>query len=194
MKDNIMKNKRLLIASLVFISLYASSVFANEEEQDRLYVKADFGSTTFQGFESTGVTVSSESKVGNLVAVGVGLQISPILAFELTYNQFGKQSGSSSVPASSSFESEVSSNALSVVPMFPLGDKTNLFVEVGQHIWKSDTRIGAASSSSDGSDLFYGFGFTYDVRDQIRTGFEFSRYNIDSDNFKTTSVSLAYLF
>ena len=186
-----MKNITLLLVSILSVSLFSSSIFADEEE--RIYVKADLGSSTFPGFESSGSAVSSESKVGSLVAIGVGLEIAPVLAFELTHNQFGTQDGNLT-PSSSTFKRDISSNALSIVPTLPFSDKANVFVELGQHIWEVETTAAGVSSSSDGSDLFYGFGFTYEVREQLRAGFEFSRYNIDSENFKTTSVSLAYLF
>jgi len=132
--------------------------------------------------------------VGDLFAVGVGLELSPYLSFEITHNQFGSREGKLGAPINASFDSDVSSNALSVIPSFPLGNKTRVFLELGEHVWEVDSQVAGVSSTADGGDFFYGFGFSYDAREQIRTGFEFSQYNIDSDDFKTMTVSLAYLF
>lgn len=184
-----------LIILLTSVFLPALAMSDNEKEDlDRFYAKLDLGSSTFSGYGGTGTTVLSESKVGDLFALSVGLELGPLLSFELSHAQFGKTEGKLGAPVNDSFENKVSSNALSVIPSIPLGDKTSFFIELGEHVWEVDSKVGATSATTDGSDFFYGFGFNYDVREQIRTGFEFSKYNLDSDDFRTMTVSVAYLF
>ena len=174
--------------------LLCSQIFAAPNtDDDRVYVKVDLGSTTYNAYEGTG-TVQSESKVGDLFALGVGLEISPIFAFELTHNEFGKQEGQIDNGGLESFENKVSSNALSVIPTLPIGKKTQFFVELGEHVWEAESKQGAIKNNTDGSDFFYGFGLNYEVKSNLRTGFEFSHYDIASEDFKTVNVTLAYIF
>lgn len=191
--NTIFKSGVLVLLATCF---FPTQLVAAEEEIDRFYVKVDLGSSTFSGFEASGVTVDSESKVGNSLALTAGLQLSEFLSFELSHNQFGSSKGNINLaePAgAASYKSEVSSNALSMIPSIPLGVKTRFFIELGEHVWESDVSVNGVKASSDGSDFFYGFGFSYDVRNNIRTGFDFSKYKLDSDEFKNLSVSLAYL-
>jgi hypothetical protein len=187
-----MRKLSLSFVAAISALIISTTAFSADDEIDHFYVKADLGSTTFSSFESPTVGVASESKVGDLIALSVGLEIGPILSFELGHNQFGKQEGQLS--AGGSFENEVSSNSLSVVPTIPLGKKTKFFIELGEHVWESKAKAAGVSSKTDGSDFFYGFGFTYDVREPVRVGFEFSQYEMASEDFETTSVSLAYVF
>lgn len=194
-----MKTNQFNVVILLLSVLVPSLALSNEaniskEEPDRFYVKLDLGASTFSGYQQSGTTVLSESKVGDLFAFSVGLELSPLLSFELTHNEFGKGEGKLGTPVNGSYETKISSNALSVIPSMPLGDKTSFYLELGEHVWEADSKVGGVSNTSDGSDFFYGFGFNYDVREQIRTGFEFSKYNLDSDDFSTITVSLAYLF
>lgn len=190
---NIFKPEALILLVGCFLSVQAIA----EEEQDRFYAKLDLGSSTFSSYEPTGTaTVTSASKVGDSWGITAGLQLSDFLSFELSHNDFGSSEGKIKIPTvgASSYKVEVSSNALSVIPSMPLSEKTRFFVELGQHVWEADVSQGASKGMSDGSDFFYGFGFSYDVREQIRTGFDFSKYKLDPDDFQNISVSLAYLF
>lgn len=189
-----MFKRSFLMLPAVAMLLISSQVFAEPKaDDDRVYVKVDLGSTTYNAFEGTG-TVQSESKVGDLFAIGVGLEISPIFAFELTHNEFGKQEGQIDNGGLESFENKVSSNALSIIPTLPIGKKTQFFVELGEHVWEAEAKQGAVSNNTDGSDFFYGFGLNYEMKSNIRTGFEFSHYDIASEDFKTLNVTLAYIF
>lgn len=171
---------------------FSSYVFS--ENLDRFYVKTDIGSSTYPSINVANSNITSSEKVGDAFSLAIGLELGEFLSFELGHNDFGSSSARFDTGGGiENYELELTSNSLSMIPSLSLGDKTRFFIELGEHVWDSDLSFSnAASQPSDGSDFFYTFGFTYDINDHFRTGFEHGRYNFDSENLKLLSVSLAY--
>jgi opacity protein-like surface antigen len=196
-KEKIMKTTlRCTGQFTLLISMLVFSAVASAKELDRFYFKLNLGASTFPSYNvGTGNTIDSKNSVGDAWALGAGLELGEFLSFELRHNRFGKSSGRFTTAALSNetYQTDLKSNSLSVIPSVPLGDKTRFFIELGEHVWESSVTLSnAANQSSDSSDFFYVFGFSYDVNDKIRTGFEHGRYNFDSEDLKLLTVSIGY--
>lgn len=208
-----MKNRKTFCvfgsASLFILAttmLISTSTYAANDDEDKahFYFEASLGTSSFSSpdLDSTYQT-SSEDRVSNSWSIGSGLALSDYLAFSLSFNQFGKQNSEfikSGTPTETvSIDSELKSTSFAVVPSLPLGKKTNVYLELGQHFWDIDQseEIVAATKtvtdgSFDGSDGFYSFGFSYDLTEQINNKIKYSKYQLDGDDFNTVSLSLAY--
>ena len=187
--------KYRLLTGLLLALAFSCPVFA--ETPDHFYIKANLGSSTFSSIDlPAGAVVSSRETVGDAWAVAAGLELGEFLGFELGHHDFGKSSARYVVDGvAQSYELSLSSNALSIVPSLPLGDKTRFFMQLGEHVWDSDLAFSnGADLPSDGSDFFYVFGFTYDFNDNLRTGFEHGRFDFDTEDLELLSVSLTYRF
>lgn len=185
-----MKKLQAIVLGIGFA--FSSCLFA--ESPDRFYVKTDIGSSTYPTINVANSSITNSEKVGDAFSLAIGLELGEFLSFELGHNDFGSSSARFDTGSGiENYELALTSNSLSMIPSLPLGDKTRFFIELGEHVWDSDLSFSnAATQSSDGSDFFYVFGFTYDINDNFRTGFEHGRYNFDSEDLKLLSVSLAY--
>lgn len=184
--------KKIQAIALSVCLAFSSYVLA--ETPDRFYVKTDIGSSTYPTIDLADSNITSSEKVGDAFSLAIGLELGEFLSFELGHNDFGTSSARFDTGSGTeSYELGLTSNSLSMIPSLPLGDKTRFFVELGEHVWDSDLSFSnAPTQTSDGSDFFYVFGFTYDINEHFRTGFEHGRYNFDSEDLKLLSVSLAY--
>ncbi len=186
--------KHMVFASLFGLALSAPALA--EVKEEGFYLKGQVGSSTFSGFDAPGGASVNEKKVSDSWTLGAGLQLSRFLSFQVSRSEFGSRSGRYTVEGepTQNFSSELSSNALSILPSLMVGDRTRFFVELGEHVWESETEVGNVKVFEDGSDFFYGLGMDYQLNDNMKAGFEFSRYDLGSDDFRTSGVSLSYTF
>lgn len=185
----------LALASHTLFAESAASSYHQEKSSDYFYVKMTVGSSIFDDLDTDAGTVVNQSRVGNSFAVAGGIVLGDLLGFELGHNVFGSTDATvAGTSENFNSESSVSSNAISVIPRFPLGEKMGVHAELGQHIWEVETKQAGVSSVQDGSDIFFGFGFDYKINQHFKAGVEFNRYNIDSASFDNTSVALTYKF
>ncbi|MEJ2463774.1 MAG: outer membrane beta-barrel protein [Candidatus Thiodiazotropha sp.] len=107
------------------------------------------------------------------------------LGFEISYTDFGKEEGNYLGYDASV---EVTGLGLSAIGFLPLSNDFNLFGKVGLMAWDADIGLGPFSDSTDGSDLLFGFGATYQISDQfsLRGAWEF----VDLDEGELDMLSI----
>jgi len=118
--------------------------------------------------------------------LGVGFDVSKNLAFEVTYQDFGKVEDRP-------WNYEGSAFNVSAVGKLPLNASFELLGKVGVDLWKVDAG-GPGSNDDDGFDLSLGFGgaFNLDSRTSITVTYELHEW--DHVNVDVLAVGINYGF
>ena len=156
------------------------------------------------------VSSISTDKTDTSTKVFVGYEVTPNVAVEGSYSDFGQSefsatsdgSGDSWAPGQVSGTNESSGFGLSAVGSWPVTDRITVFGKLGMLWWKSKNTWNESGfisvEESSGSDLSYGAGLEYDVGlpQRFVYRFEFERHEVDDSQYQlnTGSASLVYRF
>ncbi len=113
------------------------------------------------------------SEAGNNdVAIGIvgGIDLNDVIAFELSYNDFG-DGGNSSASV------QASAIGLAILGKVPFTPELTGFAQLGLSSWKID--VGNADDS--GRDVFYGLGMDYNISGNSAVRFGFNFYPMDAE-------------
>ena len=108
-----------------------------------------------------------------------GYRSSENLGFEFAFVSFGE--ADDGIPPE--WHLEADSLAFSLLGIAPVGAKSAVFLQLGFHMWDielSEDGFGVFAED-DGNDLFFGFGFRGNARDNIDLGIRYINYDFGSD-------------
>lgn len=113
------------------------------------------------------------------------------IAVEVFYADLGETSFGS---GSTKGNTEADSIGGSILVIFPVSNRFDLFGKVGVHAWDSDfsSNVGV-SDSDDGTDPMFGIGAAYNIN-QVSFSAEYERYELDNVDIDLMSLGVAYRF
>ncbi len=158
--------KKMMIPALTIALLGPSSGFAQGGQEQGLYIGGNYG-----GYKARGGDFDDEN---DLYEGLVGVQVSPYLAIEANYTDFGSY-GSSSASA------EVDGLGAALVGQLPLTDSLALYAKGGWFWWDGDVEVLGVRREFDDDTPFYGAGVRFRVSDALGLNVEYKRYEIEFD-------------
>lgn len=129
-----------------------------------------------------------------------GYMFSRNLGLEVGYASLGEASyeGEFFGDAVTGGKVEVSGFNVAVIGNLPLSERFSLFGKLGLFIWEaeaSDTTAGLPfSDASDGTDISFGIGLSYDFTRQLGMRAEWEMFQIDEVEASLLSVGLVWRF
>ncbi len=174
-------NKNLGLASVLMAAVLPVSVLA---ETATIYITGQFGKTSYD--IDSGVNVDDED---NGYTMGVGARMGPNVAIEGGFVDLGEVSDSTA--------SIETSGAFAGLGLFvPLQPGFELTGRVGLIAWDADMKasVGPASSSEDGTDIYYGIGAAFQVSRELHLTVGFDRYDIDDTDVDMLSLGAKFYF
>lgn len=126
------------------------------------YLFAQFGQSQFETDESNVAVDDTDTTLG----LGFGLDLTPNLGLEFAYQDFGEISST-----------DVSAFSGAVVGKLPLGASLGAYGKIGFDVWKAES----GTTSSDGNDLFFGLGLSYELNNRAALLGEFNRHNFSGE-------------
>jgi len=152
---------------LIVLFFFQSSAFAAG------YVGIGYGETDY---DAGNISTFDDP---NGIEFLIGYRSSPNLGFEFAFVNFGE--ADDGIPPE--WHLEADSIAFSLLGIYPVNVKTEVFLQFGLHMWDielSEDGFGVFADD-DGSDLFYGFGFRSDVTEKVGLGVRYVTYVFDGD-------------
>lgn len=207
-----MKNKSLLRTSLIAsIGLLAMS-HANAANSD-WYGNISLGNTQFPSgiSNTTGTAKLDESGTGTKFTIGK--KIDKTISIEGFYADFGSASLTGNNGDTFRYNNttytfivnnaklEVSGTGIGIDGKFDyaINEKSKIAGRIGLLSWKttataSGSTISTSSSSSTGSDIFYGVGYQYDINKKFAVTVDYDFYKLDTDtvNFLAIGASMNF--
>ena len=122
----------------------------------------------------------------------LGERVSENLAIEAFYTDFGT--------AEDEIVGEVEINATSFGAGVLMGAQPNegihLFVNMGIQAWDAEVESDILNlrEKQDGSDIYYGFGGSFDIAPGLALGARYTRYDLDGDDISLATVNLEAKF
>ena len=169
-----MKGKTL--GTLLLLSL-SSTTFAES------YIGVGVGSTDYglEDFDDpTGLTLY------------LGSQASENVAFEVSYTDFGT--------AEDQLFNELDLNISTIGAGVLMGAQPSpgarVFVNLGLHVWDAEVTSDFLPYHEEdtGSDVYYGFGGSFDIAPGLAIGARYTKYDIEEDDISLVTVNLEARF
>lgn len=119
-----------------------------------------------------------------------GADISQNAAFEVSYVNFGESSDN--IPP----EWKLSATSLTFGALLkaPLSPTANAFVKVGMHMWDIELKEDGFGllGEDDGTDIFFGFGASFNVDPRLSVGVRYMSYDFDGDDITQLLFNVMY--
>jgi len=159
------------------------------------------GDLAFDGSSVTGI--SSEDSDTGFRIVG-GFDVTPNLAVEIGYSDFGEAtadgtsdgSGFFWSPGPVSVKAAVDGIDFGFAGQLPASESFSLLARVGVLLWDLEAELadssGSFSGSDDGNDVFFGIGAQFNTTGPLSMRAEFTRYAVDDIDLDSISFSLIY--
>lgn len=217
MNKNIDLVIRSTIGSLATALALAIPLVANAEN---FYVDLGLGQAKADLGDTAGLNVDDTDTA---YSIGAGYKFNDNIAIEGGYLKLGTASISATGTVSGTYygspysatgtlaaSAEVDGFYLGPVLSLPFADKFEAYARAGVYFWDSDEKASAsgtltyagityagdvtASSSSDGSDPYYGIGAAYKATESVAVGADWTRYDIDGIDVDVLGARLKYSF
>jgi len=137
---------------------------------------------------------SGYSDHGSGYELNFGYGLNKHLAFEVSYSDFGSLHLPKIPDAGGTIESDGIS--IQMVAKYPV-DKFTFYGKLGNLWWDREGVLGSVAGpvkfNSDGSDLMYGVGASYNITSHLDVNIEFKGSNADHDSSVST-VGISYHF
>jgi len=190
-----MNLKRLTLAALGAASLLGSAAHAQP------YLGISLGQSSIDESITEGLITSgtTDGKDGAFKLFG-GYRFHRHVALELAYVNLGELSYSGDFFGTPVTGGTVKANGFNVsgVGILPLTEEFSLFAKLGLFAWEakaSDTTGGAPfSASTDGADVSFGIGASYDFTRQFTVRAEWERFKLESADADLVSVGVLFRF
>ena len=126
------------------------------------------------------------------LSVYLGERVNESLAIEVFYTDFG------TAEDEIVDEVELSANTFGgglLVGVEP-APGTNLFATIGVHAWDAEVESDILNlrADDDGSDIYYGFGGSFQLNPALSIGARYTNYELDNDDVSLMSVNLEAFF
>ena len=181
-------NRKLLVIIAAALSSVISIPQVNAASG--LYVGGGVGQTTIK--DNTGTATFDSDDASLKAFVGYRFNLIPIidLAVEGGYTDFGKPS---QPVGGQNMQFKLNGYNAAGLLIFPLGP-IDLYGKAGLLSWKSDFSAGGATTSTSGTDSFYGVGVGFYLW-KLGIRAEYERYQIkDVDRLEMLSVNVLFQF
>jgi len=204
----------ILTGIFIFIS---SSAFAKSYSFPGLYVVASIGYVK-HNTDTTGLTITSEDDSGTGFSFGIGYEFNKYIAVETGLLDLGQTTISSSstindpisgLPLSFNLTEHTETDGFYFGSKlsYPVVKKVEAYIKAGVYFWDVGTVSYGCSSftpgpfparictreaaSSDGNDLYYGLGMSYDITEvfTLRTGW--TRYQVTDNDVDVFAAGIA---
>ena len=182
-----MNPRSAVVPAVLLLSILCSS---HLHAADGLYLGAGIGVATVKDQVNTETFDSDDASFKAFV--GWRFDLVPVidLAVEAAYTEFGRPSQRL---AGQDVRFKLKGPSLAGLLIFPMGP-VDLFGKAGVIEWKSDREVAGTTSSSSGTDAFYGAGVGFTVW-KIGVRAEYERYQIkDIDRVDMFSLSALFQF
>ncbi len=176
-------------SKLICIAAFLSISFFVNAEGSPFYVKANLHNADYD--LGPGGSKADTAQFG----VSAGYAFSKHLAVEIGYQDFGKIS----ITDPGTIDATADAFELSVVGGWPLNSKYSVYLQFGVDIWEaSATATGVSNagqiSAVDGAvDIFYGFGGTMQLSDDISVFIEYQVHDLGILDINTAGLGFKLL-
>lgn len=118
---------------------------------------------------------------------------------ELTADLASDGTGSIYAPGNVAFRGETDGMFLDVKGMIPLHEQLSIYGKLGIWNWSTDTALTDTSGSlgtkdSDGSDVLFGFGASFDIHSGFVMNADYTIYKLEDENVNVFSLGVQYGF
>lgn len=165
--------KKLIIMGGLSVALLSPSLVLAQGNQAThhtgIYLGANYG-----GFKARGGDFDDDR---DLIEGVAGWQISPYLAVEGNYIDFGKY-------GSRHAKADVDGYGAALVGKLPLTDSFAIYAKGGRFWWDGSVQIMNVRASQDDESWFYGVGALFQISELIGVTAEYKRYDIEYDRRK----------
>lgn len=177
------------ISIVLFSSMLALTSASAIAADNQFFVSADVVrsdlDTGVSGFDDTDTSFG----------IGFGVNLNENFTVQANYQDFGEISvNSQGVNASA----EADAFQLSVTGGLPIGDRAGVYAEVGIDMWDGEASAsgpgGSASTSDDGTDVFYGFGGYVSITDNAALKLEYQFHDLDGLEIDTLGLGVSFSF
>lgn len=207
--NNIKKN---LLASIIPVVGLMGSLHANAADTN-WYAGVSLGETTVDTgiTNTTGTARLDEDDTGFKILVGK--KIDKTISIEGFYVDFGEASltgntgdnfdlgGATFVFTTNNAKIASSATAFGVNGKFThaFNDKSSIAGRIGLYMWDAKFTVSGASIASttlsdDGTDLFYGIGYKYNINKQYALTLDYDLYTTDDDDLDMISLGVLFNF
>ena len=207
--NNIKKN---LLVSIIPVVGLMSSLHANAADNN-WYSGISLGTTTVETGVSntTGTALLDEDDSGFKILIGK--KIDKTISVEGFYADFGEASltgntgdnfdigGTTFVFTTNNAKIATTATAIGANAKFThaFSDKSSIAGRIGIMIWEvtasvSGASVASSSASNDGTDLFYGIGYKYNINNEYAFTVDYDIYTADDLDFDMIAVGVLYNF
>jgi hypothetical protein len=164
--------KLQLIIAIVLLWFFSSA--SAQQYMAHQYIGIGYGETDYDADD-----ISSFDGPGGFETY-FGYGFTENLAFEIGFVDFGEADDG----ISPNWYLSAYTVGISSLLKVPLGEKAEVFTQIGFHMWKNDISEDGLGvfDKDDGIDFFYGVGFNFNVSNKFGVGFRYNNYNFDDDD------------
>jgi hypothetical protein len=156
------------------VLIWFFSIASAQQYMPHQYIGIGYGETDYNADD-----ISSFDDPGGFETY-FGYGFTENLAFEIGFVDFGE--ADDGIPPN--WYLWAYSVGISSLLKVPLGEKAEVFTQIGFHMWNneiSEDGLGTLNTD-DGIDLFYGFGFNFNVTNKFGLGLRYNNYDFDGDD------------
>lgn len=118
----------------------------------------------------------SEDDSDTFLSFGGGFKFSENAAVEVAYNDFGEWSVSGGGQKGTV---EMSSLSVAAVGAYPLSGGFSILGKIGLEMWDAEGGGVFSGEDEDGTDIFFGFGGSYDLTEAASARIEYQMHSFD---------------
>jgi OOP family OmpA-OmpF porin len=160
--------KQKTAASLIGITLLSTGTLVNayDSEETGVYVGGSYGLAKAKGADEF-------DDDNDVLKLYIGGQFSPYFSAEAGYIDFGEYGGNIAKLEADGF-------TLAAKGSMPIGDLFSVYVTGGLLMWDASVDVPLVGSvSSDGDEIFYGVGGSFEVAPGLDIRLEYARFNVE---------------
>ncbi len=193
----------------LFFAISPAIAMANDA-----YMDFSIGQTKFPGTGTAQGIISSVDDSDSSLTLTFGYKFNNYIAVQAGYYDFGEYSSTFRLDQppfdqgpDATLSYEIRAYSVAVVPQYPISEKLSVFAELGMHSYSADAQNQFPSfengvfdsmivekSSQDGEEFFYQAGLAYQFTDSLFTSIKYGQFDLDSDDFSNTSISIGINF
>lgn len=164
-------------------------------------------STLNSTLATAGITATSDVDDNDLGwKLFAGYNFNQYFGVELGYVDLGEAEADVTITAPTAVTANIDAEAdgftFAGIARYPVNEKFDVFGKVGAFVWDvegtasvtSGATTAALNAEDDGTDIMFGFGAEYEIRNNIGVRIEWERYEVDSEDADLFSLGLEYDF
>ena len=159
-------------------------------EDTGFYVEIDGGQSTAQ--ESR----TSLDETATALRIAAGYQMTPWLAVDVGYVDFGNYDGELSVEGVGAFPFTASASGMEMglVGTIPLGEKFAVTARLEQFWWDSEVKALGETSDDSGNSLAFGAGLQFDISERLTLTGSWQQFELRDTDVDLLSLGVRFNF